>query len=240
MLSPRWCDSRDNFVHAWLLFRQARTAPLDAAEACLGSGADGSATVSERAIWGQIFALRSATDYMNHESFEHSVASAERALEWLPVTEEGARSIALGYWALAKQALGDGDEALRRLEEALADPAPSGLISTQLYHGLCLVQYLAGDLHQWLGATQRSLAFPGELNHINAITGAHWLAGLLHYEWNDLGVAATHFRLPGLVQVSAGGPGSWRSPLSARGCWHSLVPLGRNLALLEWPFGLGM
>jgi len=133
------------------------------------------------------------TAYLIHDDFRRCLTLTERALEWLPIAEPGARSTALIYWALAKQALGEKEAANRRLEQALDDPALRGLAGTQLYHGLCMVFYLAGDLHQMLGATQRSLAFAARLNHTNAITGAHWLSGLLHYEWNDHSAAATHF-----------------------------------------------
>jgi predicted ATPase len=44
------------------------------------------------------------------------------------------------------------------------------------------VTAIAGGLHQVLGATQRSLAYARELNHTNAVTGAHWLSEVLHYE----------------------------------------------------------
>jgi hypothetical protein len=44
------------------------------------------------------------------------------------------------------------------------------------------VAAIADDLHQMLGAAQRSLAYARELNHTNAVTGAHWLSEVLHYE----------------------------------------------------------
>jgi LuxR family maltose regulon positive regulatory protein len=192
-----WQRPRLLVAQAWLLYRQARMAALgavlDAAETVLNAGEDGFPPTDERPVWGQICALRSATAYQIDDDFRRCLTSAERALEWLPIAEGGARSTALIYWAVAKQALGEKEAASRRLEQALDDPAPRGLARTQLYHGLCVVHYLAGDLHQMLGVTQRSLAFAARLNHTNAITGANWLAGLLHYEWNDHGAATTHF-----------------------------------------------
>jgi len=184
-------------AQAWLLYRQAQVATVDtilsAAESHLHNAEDSIPPADERPVWGLIYALRSTTAYVLHDDFLRCATLAEQALEWLPITERGARSTALGYWSLARQALGDKEMAIRRLEQALADPAPQGLAPTQLYHGLCLVHYLSGDLHQMLGATQRSLAYASELNHINAVTGAHWLSGLLHYEWNNHSTATSHF-----------------------------------------------
>jgi LuxR family maltose regulon positive regulatory protein len=168
-------------------------AVLDAAESHLDDAEDGSPPSDQRPVWGQICALRSTIAYMLHNDFLHCLTLAERALEWLPIVERGARSTALIYWTLARQAMGEKEMTVRRLEQALADPSPQGLAPPQLYHGLCLIHHLSGDLHQMLGATQRSLAYARELNHINAVTGAHWLSGLLHYEWNDHSRAANHF-----------------------------------------------
>jgi tetratricopeptide (TPR) repeat protein len=111
----------------------------------------------------------------------------------LPIEERGARSTALGFWALAQQALGKNEAAVRRLEEALNDPTPRGLAGTQVFLGLCLAHYLAGELQQMLGATHRFLALATELKQANAIVGANWLAGLCHYETDDLAAAGRHF-----------------------------------------------
>lgn len=192
-----WQKPRLLVAQAWLLYRQARVAPIDAilaaAESHLHSAEGSIPPADERPLWGQIYALRSTTAFMLQDDSLRCLTLAERALDWLPIAERGARSTALIFWSFAKQAMGEKEAAVRRLEQALADPAPQGLAPTQLYHGLCLIQYLSGDLHQMLGATQRSLAYATELNHINALTGVHWLSGLLHYEWNDHSTATTHF-----------------------------------------------
>jgi LuxR family maltose regulon positive regulatory protein len=199
-LLPRevvWQRPRLLVAQAWLLYRQSRIsaldAVLDAAEACLNRGADCVATVDEQSVWGQVHALRSATAYLIREDFERSLASAERALAWLPLTERGARSTALGYWALARQAMGQKAAAIHRLEEALSDPAPHDLAGTQVFLGLCLSHYIAGELQRMLGATRRFLALAAELKQANAIVGSNWLSGLVQYESNDLAAADLHF-----------------------------------------------
>jgi hypothetical protein len=53
-------------------------------------------TDEERYLRGQIHALSSATAYMVREDFQSSLSYAERALQWLPGGECGARSTALG------------------------------------------------------------------------------------------------------------------------------------------------
>ena len=93
------------------------------------------------------------------------------------------------YWALAQQALGHKEAAVRRLEHALSDPAPRGLAKSQLYIGLCAVHLFAGDLYPLLRATQRYLAFAPSMGN----TGGNWFAGWLRYEWNDIRTAMAHF-----------------------------------------------
>jgi LuxR family maltose regulon positive regulatory protein len=190
-------------AQGWLFYRQWRLraldAVLDAAEACLNAPGGAPATAEERATWGQIHTLRGVTAYMVHNDFQRSVASAERALDWLPTAEPGARSVALTFWAIAQQALGKKDTAIRQLQEALHAPAHLAPSKIQALIGLSFFHYLAADTHQLEQATDRLLALAAELNHSNAITGANWLSGLLRYEWNDLKAAAGHFS--GLAEV---------------------------------------
>ncbi len=192
-----WQQPQLLIAQAWLLYRQARIAAidgiLDAAESCLDDPRGGPLARDQRPMWGQIYALRTAMAFTNHDEFRKSQDLAERALECLPITERGARSTALVFSSLAKQALGEKEAAVRSLEQALGDAPTRGLAPPQLYHGLSLVHYLSGDLHQMLGATQRNLAYAAEMNHVNAVTGANWLSGLLHYEWNDQAAATAHF-----------------------------------------------
>jgi LuxR family maltose regulon positive regulatory protein len=182
---------------AWLLYRQSKLsaldAVLDAAEASLKAGEVGALTGDERSVLGQVQVMRSATAYQLHADFEGSFTSAERALALLPATERGARSTALGYGALAQQALGEKEAAVRKLEEALSDPGHRGLAGTQLHLGLCLSYYMAGELQQMMGATRRFLVLAAQLEGANAIVASNWLSGLCTYELNDLAAAAAHF-----------------------------------------------
>jgi LuxR family maltose regulon positive regulatory protein len=184
-------------AQSWLLYRQSRMTALetilDDAEASLNRDEDIPDSADKRALWGQIHTLRSATAYLLHDDFERSLASAEQALLWLPITERGARSTALGFWALTQQAMGRQETAIHRLGEALTDPVSEGLAGTQVFLGLCLTYYMAGENQQMLGATHRFLDFATKLEQANAIVGSHWLAGYCHYELNDLVAAAQHF-----------------------------------------------
>ena len=194
-----WQRPRLLVARAWLLYRQGRLAALDAildrAGACLGN-CDGKLPVGdERSTWGHVHALRSGTAFLLQEDFQRSLASAERALEWLPVEERGARGTAQGYWCLAQQALGDNEIAVNLLEKALAQysptqPAPA---RAQTFIGLCFLHYRAGDLVRMFQTLDRYLVFAAQANQANATVGASWLSGLLHYEWNDLDAAMVHF-----------------------------------------------
>jgi LuxR family maltose regulon positive regulatory protein len=184
-------------VQAWILYRQSRFGALDrvldAAEACLEQDAGDLAAPESQALRGQIATLHSATAYLLREDFEGSLKAAEGALARLPATERGTRSTALGFWAFAKQAMGAKEAAINRLEEVLGQPGPHDLAETQIFLGLCLTHYLAGELPQMLAAAGRFLALAAEIGESNAIVGANWVAGLCHYELNDLAAAAHHF-----------------------------------------------
>jgi LuxR family maltose regulon positive regulatory protein len=184
-------------ARGWVLFRQwcmtALESVLDQAEAMLGVGPDAPASGEQLPIQGQILALRSANEYVVHSDYERALASSERALQQLPASAGGARGIAMIFRGLSQQALGQRDLATSQLRQAVEDPSPYSPSKVQTNIGLSMVHLNAGDLVQMQQASDSFLALVEGAENPNAILGANWVSGLLHYEWNDLQAARGHF-----------------------------------------------
>jgi len=214
-----WQRPRLLIARAWLMYRQARLTALDTvldkAETCLNLDGEEALTSAERqAMSGQINALRSVTAHMVYRDFGCSLASAELALQQLPPTEYGAYGTATGFAALAEQATGHKEKAIGRLEEILHDPTPVGPAKIQAFIGLSFVHLIAGDLPQMSSVVQQFLGFAAENKNANAIVGSSWVAGLLHYEWNELTVAKAHLTKAAELRFSSNYIASFNSILA--------------------------
>jgi ATP/maltotriose-dependent transcriptional regulator MalT len=119
--------------------------------------------------------------------------SARSALEWLPPDEEYVTSLTLMFLAWSNQAIGNEDVALGALQQALTGHVLSINSTARLLFARAWVSLAAGKLHQ-VEHTARHLLHIAqkadlELSHYHA----HWLLGVVYYEWNDLERAAYHF-----------------------------------------------
>ena len=125
-------------------------------------------------------------------SAQLSLESAQRAFRWCPPGEEYLASVASMYLALSQQANGQEVMALVTLHEALFDHATQRSSTVRLLFAQALVFLAAGKLHQveHIARSVMQLAQKAELAMSHA--WAHWLLGLVHYEWNNLDAAVSH------------------------------------------------
>jgi LuxR family maltose regulon positive regulatory protein len=192
-----WVRPKLLVAQAWLLYRQWHLKAMDTVLgrtiAALEANEETFTSGEKRFLWGQIHTLRSATFNIIHNDFQGSLEAAEQALQYLPFTERGARSIALAFYALAQQAMGEKNTAARLLEEAIHDPSHLSPSHIQALLGLSFHQLIAGELSQMRQTTQNFLVFAAENKNANAIVAANWVSGLLNYELNDLDAARDHF-----------------------------------------------
>jgi LuxR family maltose regulon positive regulatory protein len=180
---------------AWVLnlqFRLAATVPLlQAAATHLHDYTPDDAEAQQlsgemQMLWSQILYWQNAG--------QQSLAAAQQALERLPASFLYARSSAFFYLGLATQMVGQTALAVHTLREALESQQaqPSTFVS-RMFFALTFVHYLGGELlsmHQ-MAQDLLQVATQGDL----ALTRgwAHYLLGIVHYEWNELEIAAQHF-----------------------------------------------
>jgi LuxR family maltose regulon positive regulatory protein len=123
-----------------------------------------------------------------------SLKSVQSAIEWLPPGEEHIMSsTALLYLALSNQAVGRGDVALSALQLALREQATRPATTARLLFAQALVYLAAGKLPQVEETARHLLQFASNAHLLLSQNFAHWLLGVVHYEWNNLDSAIYHF-----------------------------------------------
>ena len=204
-------------THGWMLFRQWRMTTLesvlDQTQTALMAGPDSSVSNEQQPIIGQILALRSATDYVIHSDYGRALASGKQALQQLPAAARGARAIATSFQAFSQQALGQHILAVRLLREALEDHSPFGPAKVQILIGLSFVHLAAGDLSQMQQTSDYFLTLAEKAENPNAASGANLMAGLFHYERNDLQAAGAHLTKVFELRYSANLMGSFSAAI---------------------------
>jgi LuxR family maltose regulon positive regulatory protein len=192
-----WRRPRLLLSRGWMLYRQWRMTALesvlDRAETVLGVDPDSPVSTEQQPINGQILALRSATNYLVQSDYGRALVSGKKALQQLPAGAGGARATAAIFRAFSQQALGQQGQAVRQLREAMEDPSPHAPAKVQIVLGLAMVHLVAGDLFQMQQTSDYLRMLAERTKSPNAIPGAHYVAGILHYEWNDLQAARGHF-----------------------------------------------
>jgi LuxR family maltose regulon positive regulatory protein len=124
---------------------------------------------------------------------QESLESAERALRWNPPGEEYLASLATMYLALSQQATGQEVVALVTLHEALLDHATQPGGTARLLFSQAMVYLSAGKLHQVEHIAQYMLRLAQQADLAFSHAWAHWLLGVVQYEWNNLDEAIDHF-----------------------------------------------
>ena len=146
----------------------------------------------QRAIRGAIAVLRAQQLYFEVNSTE-GARVAQRALDDLPATALYARSGAFLYRALHQHLAGQGDEAIRVIEQIVeTDPDLSATVD-RLLLALCFIYQQNGQLDQVLMSARRLLAAAQANHHPLGAAWAHYFLGSVAYIRNDLDEAVERF-----------------------------------------------
>jgi ATP/maltotriose-dependent transcriptional regulator MalT len=122
-----------------------------------------------------------------------SVESARSALEWIPPEEEYIRSIILTFLAWSSQNVGQEDAALDALQQALRDHSSQVNSTVRLLFAQAWVYLAAGKLHQVEQTARHLLQIAQKASLVLSQNFAHWLLGVVYYEWDNLDAAIYHF-----------------------------------------------
>ena len=146
-----------------------------------------------RFVRGQLHVLRAVTSFQIDGDFGQTIVHSERAVQLLPSSEGGALGTAILHRALALVGLGENKVAADYLQEIIQDPSPIGPAKAQVYIGLSIVHYLAGEFIQMERSARQSLEIIGET--LPTRVSAHWLIGMLKYDQNKLDEAETNLKV---------------------------------------------
>ncbi len=124
---------------------------------------------------------------------QSSLESARSALAWIPPGEGHIASYARFFLALSCQARGQEEGALAALNTAMQEPSAQLNDSARLLFAQALVYLAAGKLHQVEHTARHLLRLAQQAELALSQFWAHWLLGVVNYEWNDLYTAAYHF-----------------------------------------------
>ncbi len=122
-----------------------------------------------------------------------SLERAQSALELLAPGEEYVASFPQGVLAWSNQAIGNEDVALVSLQRALRDQSTHLNATARLLFAQGVVYLAAGKLHQVEHTARHLLQTAQEADLVLSLHFAHWLLGMVYYEWNNLDAAVYHF-----------------------------------------------
>lgn len=189
-----WRRPKLLMARAWLLYRQWRVSTLesvlDRIVECLDLEESHLDAAERQSLEAQLHTLRSATDFYLHLDYAGTIASADLAVQMLPVSEPGIRITAQLFSATAQVGLNKKEIGVRQLETVLRDPAPIGQATLQAMAGMNIVHYLSADYVQLDFYVRQFLALAEEMPLL--IAPASWAAGLLSFEQNRLEDAFSH------------------------------------------------
>jgi len=186
-------------ARAWIM--QARGQLIDfprllkTAEGLLatsGSGTPDLEDLQSRILHALIAVCWSDFQYFTGQA-QASLESAQSALRLVTPGEEFVASLALFFLALSNQATGHEDVALVALNQVLRNQSTNRHDIARLLFAQALVYLAAGKLPQAENTARHLLGLAQEADLVLSQNHAHWLLGVVHYEWNKLDAAAYHF-----------------------------------------------
>ena len=145
-----------------------------------------------RILYALVATLWSMVQYFTGQ-IQAGLESARSALEWLPPDEEYITSQILMFLAWSYQAIGKEERALVALQQALTDHALSINSTARLLFAKAWVYLAASKLHQVEHTARHLLHIAQKADLVLSNYYAHWLLGMVYYEWNDLDRAVYHF-----------------------------------------------
>ena len=122
-----------------------------------------------------------------------SLESANSALELLQPGDDYFASFAMIFQAWSHQAIGQEDAVHAALNTALRERSTHLNVTARLLFAQAEVYLAAGKLHQVEHTARHLLQIAQEADIALSQNFAHWLLGVVYYQWNHLDAAIYHF-----------------------------------------------
>lgn len=141
---------------------------------------------------GQVLVLRASIFYFGNQPAA-GIGAAQEALRLLPRSWSYLRGLCLYWLGMNGQVSGQAVAVARQLwSRFVAAPIKSELEVVAILEALCTLAFLAGSLER-VHQMAKLLLEQSRLGGIVTMEGwAHYWLGLVHYEWNELAVSASH------------------------------------------------
>jgi ATP/maltotriose-dependent transcriptional regulator MalT len=197
------------FAMAWMMQARGKITDcpglLRAAEQLLGSIDSGlleAGNTEQRLLRVLIADVWSEFHYVTGQ-IEASLERARSGLALLLPGEEIVESHVLEELALALQANGQEEGALVALQQALRNHSANLSSTARLLLMQACVYLLSGNLHQVEHTARHLLQIAQQAELALSQNWAHWLLGMVSYEWNDLDAAIYHWSVVIAHQLQA-------------------------------------
>jgi LuxR family maltose regulon positive regulatory protein len=149
---------------------------------------------SRRSVWGQVQTLRAGVELLPGGDPQRAFERAWRGWQYLPSGFPLAQRVAPVHMALAAQSVGRGDEARDELERALeVGPGGNPVYESGIRFALTCLDLANGAYQRVEAECLRKLQAAELAGQPVTTSWAHYLLGLVYYEWNELTEAQSHF-----------------------------------------------
>jgi len=122
-----------------------------------------------------------------------SMEHFERSLALTPPENESVRASVTLYLAVAKQMAGLGEETARTYQMWLNQERKDSVLKGRLLGALVFVHYLSGQLAPVSYYANQLLELGQRLDNAFILGWSHFVLGHIHFDWQMLDVAASHF-----------------------------------------------
>ena len=149
--------------------------------------------VTAQPLWGEVDFFWGYLWFWQGQN-NRSLEALNRALEKIPKSHHLARGEAEVFWSLASQMCGQKEEVVRQLNRWLFDEqAPHPGRQTKLLGTLIFLDLLSAEFNDAAPMNRHlhELAIKHDNRYISAWTS--YIQGYIHFFWNDLDTATTHF-----------------------------------------------
>jgi len=114
-------------------------------------------------------------------------------LEQIPVENTWLRNEAIVYFAVASQMAGQGEATMKIYQNKLYNITSQGTYALRLITSLVFIHLLSCELIKASDKARQFMEMAEKLNNQFAVTWAHYLLGIIHYQLYDLKRAIHHF-----------------------------------------------
>ena len=134
---------------------------------------------------GEVLILQGIADLLFNGVAETALARIQEAFEYIPDNALMIRSVGIGTIAASHQMMGNRQQAVAVIREALSDPTCPANLRARLHFYLTVILYFDADLCGAMTAARECLRTIGNLSFIHTRIIADYFIGTIHFLQNN-------------------------------------------------------